>query len=341
MYFFNPKHVNYFLISMLIFLFNGCDIFDSSTEIKKDYFNADYIPYMRWHQSSIPVQIINSWNIPAENLMNFKSNVYWYNIYQSPISIPISINNVTKLFHVPALYLAYSPEQRACYNTNLNYSVTDTSWGGVMTPIISDDADQLVGKFDRGYLSIWVRYLINAHQNYLFIDLGRISEDVIPNLMMNSEDINANERLETFTYFDEDRGLDELINSKETYFDEQNNPDPNNDDFSDPSITLKYEKINFPEKNNILDSEDLNNNWTLDRTNQYYTYKVPLDSANNKYLIEKSSDNRWMKLQIPLIDYFEKIGDQNDSEFSILRFWFKDCTETVRIEIAEIKFSFE
>jgi hypothetical protein len=110
----------------------------------------------------------------------------------------------------------------------------------------------------------------------LNIDLGKISEEIIPNGRLDSEDQNANNLLDE----GEDTGLDGILDIEEPSY--QTGTDPNDDNYSYSSND--FEKINGTEGNLVqigksksYDTEDLNGNFSIDFTNDYFSYQIPLD----------------------------------------------------------------
>ncbi|MBK7264810.1 MAG: hypothetical protein IPI12_00370 [Ignavibacteriales bacterium] len=128
----------------------------------------------------------------------------------------------------------------------------------------------------------------------MYIDLGKISEDVIPNNRLDSEDkAPQNELIDE----GEDTGLDGYFDPQEqTVFGSQKS-DPSNDNFAynnSPLFDLyNYFNINGTEGNaqltdigRVPDTEDLNRNGVLDQANSYFRYEIPIDTtaANNPYI---------------------------------------------------------
>jgi hypothetical protein len=205
------------------------------------------------------------------------------------------------------------------------------SWAGIMTLL---ENNEVLTSFYDVYLTIWIKLSSLSPTNYLFIDIGQISEDIIPNNILNTDDLNANGILD----FGEDGGLDQEFDQDEISYDPLQNSDPNNDDSDYDEDLNNFERFNFPENNNLLDTEDINNNYTLDRENNYYTYKIQLDTVNNKYISKVKKSSNWVKFKIPLSDYYEIIGSTNEINLSSMRFWFYGKSESVFINIAEIRF---
>jgi cell surface protein SprA len=179
------------------------------------------------------------------------------------------------------------------------------------------------------------------------IDIGNISEDIIPNGILNTEDKNANGILDE----SEDTGLDGLYNLYEVSYDPEQNPDPFCDDFVLPrnlSNPLDYLNIDGTEGNSILpeigkfpDSEDLNRNNKLDIENHYYSYLVPITLNENNFLADYNEESGWGLLKIPLIDYHYTFGDPYSNSMDKIRLWFTSIEDELLINIAEIKFSKE
>lgn len=152
------------------------------------------------------------------------------------------------------------------------------SWGGVQRALSSAYADQT----DSRFLEVWVK----GTQGRVNIDLGQISEDVIPNQKLNTEDKRRGGFLNTILDEDEDTGLDGVFGS-------------------DPPITLEYghSVVLHPHQSATIGSDgratpydfwDLNNNglkeedepwsydgWTYTEGGEYYSNNGTINGTEN------------------------------------------------------------
>ncbi len=180
------------------------------------------------------------------------------------------------------------------------------SWGGVQRCIERYGTDFS----QKTHLSLYVRATGCATSANLYIDLGeridedtywleRVGDDLIrqSNGVLDTEDVNSDGIRSTT----EDTGLDILPSVDEPGY-SSSNSDPNQDNYSynagDP-LSTRFNAINNCENNGRLDTEDLNRNGVLDRSNTFFRIRVPLDDP--EYIISTGS-NGWILVQIPLDD---------------------------------------
>ncbi len=182
---------------------------------------------------------------------------------------------------------------------------------------------------------MWAFFDNEYPSKYLNIDLGKISEDIIPNRKLDAEDKNHNGKLDA----GEDTGIDGLPDQSETGYNSKSNPDPNQDDYKTDNFINYNAELDNTENNKKLDSEDLNGNGNLDLVNSYYTYKIPLTYQNNPYTVGEKSRGWWIKLKVKLVDYSGAIGNPQKNGIEKLRLWVGGLTKPIEIRIAEIKFN--
>lgn len=221
------------------------------------------------------------------------------------------------------------------------------SWAGVMRALSPGFFDQSESKF----LEIMVR----GDRGVLHIDLGQISEDVIPNKRYDTEDRLRGGIREGRLDPDEDVGLDGMPGKDpEDFWDINGNGvrDPfepiSMDDWSYVSQTNDYDHINGTENNandgiREPDTEDLNGNGTTDLTNSYFEYSFNLDKmhpdtaliAGGKGL-PPHQDKGWRLYRIPLAQPDTVIGTPDISLIEYVRIWVDGVTSETEISIAEI-----
>jgi len=188
----------------------------------------------------------------------------------------------------------------------------------------------------------------------MFIDLGQISEDVIPNQTLNTEDgiTDANPIPNGILDDGEDVGLDQWSNEQEKA--EYPYPlnlegDPSRDDFAfdfekTPSAQTEQDFIKFNRhegngkyvQTQVPDQEVLNpnNGQTIMLENSYFSYEVNLDPdpARNPQIVG-GGNKGWYLYRIPLRAGYRKVGNPSFSNIQYVRVWFKGGK--VRLRIAD------
>ncbi|MAV64820.1 MAG: cell surface protein SprA [Candidatus Marinimicrobia bacterium] len=175
-----------------------------------------------------------------------------------------------------------------------------SKWNGITTQLYSSDFDQSQSK----YLDIWLNdESVEDSNMVLNIDIGFISEDMNNNGLLDSEDedIYGPGLGDGILSDSEDVGLDGCPDQYEdglggctcdypdlcTVDDEVEGDDPNDDNWYFEQYSDDYSQINGTEGNGLSseyrypDSEDLDNDNSLDIDNDYFTYKLNLSSNNN------------------------------------------------------------
>jgi cell surface protein SprA len=264
----------------------------------------------------------------TDSVLTFsKAGLFWYNNTSS--LDPVNVHEIwpaksvaTEDQFTSVLELDYNPLKRGAYNYSPDLATTlhrndpverRKNWNGIMK-YIATTAGDLVGQ-NMQFLELWINPDGNqdadtADTKYgkLFVDLGRISEDVIPNGTLNSEDIiptSSNPggiptgRVQPGADLGLDMLSDDQERSKYAAFLESNRndpdytslqSDPSGDDFSYTTSTSEYTHYNGTEGNynggstagRFPDTEDLNGNSYVDAVNNYLEYEIPL----TKYYVD-------------------------------------------------------
>ncbi len=303
------------------------------------------VSFSGWKDLSPPDSLGYHLGEPRMNLMNYKAQTYWFN----RIPTDVRVNQIwpekqvsQQQQQVVVLDLVYNPGKKGFYNYNENWeNNSDTSyknWGG-FEHLISSTANNLVDQKIE-FVEFWAK-VENAPANAkLYIDLGQIDEDVIPNHKFNTEDKNKNGRLDE----GEDTGIDGVTDTGEPGYNSATNHDPANDDFSLNAAQGKYEKINGTEGNAKLtdlgitpDTEDLNRNFNLDMADNYFRYEIPLDTvrSRNPY-IAGGGHNGWYQFKIPLKDFKKTFGSPTFTFVETIRFFFQGVDSLIYLRMTEI-----
>jgi len=257
------------------------------------------------------------------------------------------VNNTATVMNV-----SFTPKTQ---EANVTFDVKD-SWAGLMRGLSAGYFDQTEAKF----VEIWMRSFNTKGTFHL--DLGQISEDIIPDGRLDSEDdVPRNQLLDD----GEDFGLDRDNQSDPLDFWRVANDtiararfwgEPlSKDDYFFPSGTTEFitpgsGSINGTQGNRNdeggarPDTEDLNANGGLDfLTNEnYFSYSFPLtpDSSQRKFVEGGSSRTGWFLYRIPLVQTSNVKGTPSFSNIEYVRIWMDgvDTTAGVRpfVQIAEI-----
>ncbi len=334
--------------------------------------------YAAWHLASPPLGV-STLSIPdsiiPETVRNgkdtatmrtyIKARLAWYN--NSTCFEPVSVSEIygnrkqvrTGEEFVSVLGLNFDPSHRGPYNFSPNLGITlhrdngpspdpearRNNWAGV-TQYLNNTGNLLDQNI--AYLEIWMRSTSDDPNDLLKgrlkIDIGRISEDVIPNGRLNSEDIipvpeNPQGIPTGVVHPGQDLGLDMLASSDPNAADDEvrhyadflnsnagdpdvSPADPSGDDWNYSTCSADISHINGTEGNskgptgNRPDTEDLNSNGVVDNANQYVEYDVPLDSmyidstglTKQNPLIVGGGDNKWYQFRIPLLSVSSLVG---------------------------------
>ncbi len=303
------------------------------------------VGYTGWKDISVPTNLDAAINdLPDTVKMNYKAKAWWYNILPSDVSVNaiwpkkrVATNDQL----VTVLDFVYDPSIVGPYNHFPSLTDHPKNWGGMMK-LLSSTASNLVEE-NIEYIEFWV-HVDNADKDTkINIDLGRISEDVIPNGKIDSEDKNQNELLDD----GEDTGIDGILDAAERGKYGSTEGDPSHDDFSFSSSGSKdpdkYQNINNTEGNSVLtdigrlpDTEDLNHNGTLDRVNSYFRYEIPLDtnSTTNPF-IAGGGTNSWYQFKVPLKDFALAVGQPSLTVVEGIRVFVTGVQDRVHFRMTE------
>lgn len=316
-----------------------------------------------------------------------KAKLNWYNRLPSDITtreIWPNRNSRVGQDQVTVLNLDYDPGRRGAYNfspslaQSLHRGNPDSirnNWGGIMRYIGSSAGSVL--EQNMNYLEIWLKVAISdsadLRRGRLYVDLGRINEDVITNRALNSEDLiatNSNPQgipNGILNPDEEDLGIDMENDAREqtshAAFLSSNAGDPDVDP-NDPSADrwtfdnsrLDFNKINGTEGNargadgRLPNTEDLNNNGNVDLDDQYLQYTIPLDTtylsdttgfeSRNAYIVGGGS-NGWFQFRVPLLEPSRIVGGASSPQALLqnvqyVRLWLSGFNQPVSIRIAEV-----
>ncbi len=270
------------------------------------------VSYTAWKDLSPPDSLIFNSGLDKQQLTNHKGKTFWFtetpaqvtveDIYYDRKQVARADQQVTVMDYV------FLPDTPGTYNYDPQLQERNRSWGGIQK-ILSSTANDLIEE-NIEFVEFWAQILNAPPDAKVYIDLGRVSEDVIPNNRLDTEDLDRNDAIDVDGK--EDTGIDGLTNDQEktTFASAQN--DPSRDDFfylrgSQP-YPYDYFSINGTQGNAILtdigripDTEDMNRNGNLDQNNSYYRYEIPLDtnSTTNQFIAGGGLNPNFKAKQIP------------------------------------------
>jgi len=340
------------------------------------------VHYGMWRESSVPAYVsgldlyippdrvvnlsdpaVKGLILPDTSKMEYKGKTTWYNVLPSdvhPREIWPERDVRSGEDFVTVLNLRYRPKDRGMYNTSVNlnqklFATPQKGWGGVMR-LLSSTTTNLVDE-NVNFIEFWVRVDKTRPNAKLNIDLGFLSEDVLPNGRLDTED-GLGGTLRTGLINNpqiQDVGLDALNDDQErqrfaafvaSY--PQFSGDPSGDNYTAPrqigSLNPEdYNGINGPQNNfttesgRYADTEDLNLNNVVDRLNSYFEYEIALDTTKQafKQYVTGGGSNRWYQIRIPINEYTRKIGDPTLTNIEAVRLWFTGADDEVLIRLAE------
>jgi hypothetical protein len=315
------------------------------------------IGYGLWHSASPPAFHLTLGSVPDSVLINKKAKLIWYNVIPSDIAQRDIWPNRTPARGeelVTVLSLEYNPSLRGEFNYKPDLSVPTENWGGIMRLIPANATNLVDNNYE--FLEIWLKIESgNAVNGKMLVDLGKISEDVIPNEKLDTEDGYDGGPRTGILRAGEDVGMDGLSDDEErakyasliptysaAYPDYAN--DPSGDDYSyagpgsmDFSHLSGTEGNGNSESGRFPDTEDLNRNGVLDKANDYFEYEINLDTsmAHNPQIVG-GGNNGWYQFKIPLNQFDRKIGSPDFSIVEFVRIAFAGFSSRVLVRIADI-----
>jgi len=191
----------------------------------------------------------------------------------------------------------------------------NSRWGTIMRNISQQGLDFQEKRYE--YLEMLVKFPADA-QGLMHINLGEVSEDSDTDNVLDTEDTDQPVP-DGILQQSEDIGIEfnnDVLSSENTH--------PGNID-----TVLGAD-------NNVLDTEDLNQNLKLDMENNYYTYTVDISQVNSDnppdYVTRKMLDDngnwtRWVTIRFPL-NLDDKTADGNygmpdPTKIKHIRVWFE------------------
>lgn len=306
------------------------------------------IAYTGWKDLSIPDSAFSQMtNSEKQEMLSHKGKTFWFTESPSGVTVPQIYGDrkkvSTKDQQVTVMDVVFLPDTPGTYNVHSNLADRQKSWGGLQK-LLSSSANNLIDE-NIGYMEFWIQVKDAPPGAKLKIDLGKISEDVIPNNSLDTEDKDGNEAIDAAGK--EDTGIDGLTDEQERVKYGSDKADPSGDNFyfqRNPSIyPYDYFNINGTEGNAILtdagripDTEDLNRNGNLDGENSFYRYVVPLDtSEQNEFNLGSQAKYGWYLFRVPLKDVSTVVGSPRLTDIQSIRMSIDGVESLVHFRIGE------
>ncbi|MBN2857200.1 MAG: cell surface protein SprA [Candidatus Delongbacteria bacterium] len=279
---------------------------------------------------------------------NSELSFYWYNPKDedklTKEEIYLDVPGDEKKDKVSTLDLVFKPAINEEAFESLDFHPED-SWGGVMRYLHHSYQDFREVKY--------IEFLVSTNRNIsLNFDIGELSEDVVPNSSLDSEDENRNNVLDIGTNT-EDTGLDGMRGSAGFYpleeFDTDslrerlpyefysfdNHPTESNGDPVPDSQLDNYWDFIKTQGNGILDSEDLDGGGNLDTSVKAYRYTVNLRSSpvqGENYVVSTSyrQGSNFALYRIPVEDFAGILNQAPDiSKMEYMKIWVNNSQDTL------------
>lgn len=313
-------------IIFLLVIFSGCEkSVNPDPPLTDPALYSSYLVKNNWHDIATPYDVYYSHYLNMGN----KGRAYWYAEVNELINVSQLFGKTFIGYKLKTLNLFYNPEFVGAYTSKIPN--TSASWAGCVTNLRPLDYYKMLDDFPKVGLEMWLGFFRLDENVKVYLEIGSFNEDVFPDGILNSEDINNNYILDEV----EDTGLDLLMDHEEFGYFPSGTTDPSFDNFSD-DVTTSSRFVNNTEGNSIPDSEDLNNNGVLDTEDIYYGYE--LNPLNDSTFVKYRHENGWTNYLIDLSAYSYKHGDVTPRDAQSVRFVFKGAHGKAEIRIAELKF---
>ncbi len=317
------------------------------------------ISYAAWTLSSSPADNFYFPGLPDSTKSNARGRMEWFNRLPTDVRLtdiyPRKRPGNAANDQATVLDFRYFPSTRGQYNysTDIENTLTPSrNWGGVMKPL-SVSAINLT-KENVNFIELWMRVDRAPPNAKMIIDMGAVSEDVIPNRTLNSEDLVLSSYPNGVLQEGEDVGIDMINDDQERvryasliakYPSLAGDPSGDNYAFSNATVgsaSENFSRINGTDGNKdgpsgrIPDTEDLNSNGIVDLANAYFQYEVSLDTtvATNP-LIVGGGNKGWFQFRIPVRDWVRQVGTPSQENIEYLRVSFINASDTIAVRIAD------
>ncbi len=329
----------------------------------------------QWQFSSPPVD--ESIDSTAFGRNMYRGNLFWYQYFLPFINIqdvyPNNTNNLRGRRLFSPLIINFSPDVRGIYNMNPEFLDSNNVgqydpnnafsqkpenrrkiWGGFQKLLSS-----FATNFDTENIE-YIEIMMNIQDNEggngkMFIDLGQISEDIIPNGKLDTEDgfTEASKFPNGIIDSGEDVGIDQLNDQQEQQaypFPLNLEKDPardnyffdfaKNDDQRGAIDFLNFNKFEgnskYADLGQFPDTEILNSNngQNISLSNDYFTYEVDLtpNPELNPQIVGGNPEKGWYLFRIPIRRPTKKVGNPTFANIQYIRVRFQGGRVRLLIE---------
>jgi cell surface protein SprA len=286
--------------------------------------------YSVWRLGSIPDTLPGSSAVSDSIMQSQRAKLDWYNLPITAVSDrTVRVDDIwpeksvaREDQRVTVLDLDFYPGQRGQYNYAPDLGLQSRNWASIIRMLPVNATNLVDGNFN--YIELWMKVENMPAGGKMILDLGKITEDVIPNGTLNSEDdVLSGSIRNGILDPDEDVGIDMLTDDQErAAYAAQigagliSQDDPSGDNFAyDPNNWTRFNgtqgNLDDP-AGQFPDTEDLNNNGILDLANDYFRYVIDLerfdDPGNPNPYVVGGGNNGWYQFRIPLANPGESIG---------------------------------
>jgi cell surface protein SprA len=307
------------------------------------------VSYTSWRDLSAPDSLPNLPELTRAEKMPYKGKTFWFNETPSNVLVQHIYGDRKQVARsdqqVTVMDVVFLPDTPGTYNWNPNLSDRAKVWGGKMKGLSSTASN--LDQENIEYIEFWLQVLSAQPDAKMFIDLGRISEDVIPNNRLDTEDKDRNDAIDTEGK--EDTGLDTLFDEQERFIYQSSKSDPSGDNFffqrSNPPNIFDYFNINGTQGNAVLtdigripDTEDLNRNGNLDNATSFFRYEIPLDTvtSRNPFIAGGGlTDQNWFLFRVPLKDFQTNVGNATFTNIEFIRIFLTGVNQPIHFRIGE------
>ena len=337
------KSTRSYVLVLIIALIAGCKK-NEEEEISSVTYSTFWVERSAWTISSIPVDA---------QIDSVRGRIRWYNPELNH-GVPVQDVHPNRVVNsqapniLPSLTLRFDPDTLSAYPAH--------SWGGIMRYLGEGYADLSHDQF----LEFWLQLPPNT-EGRLVIDLGKISEDALPNGRMDTEDRPvgggpcASPQQECGNGLldrnpDEDTGLDQVFGvdpSDSAFWNGEDRPKvPSWDDWSYNPQDGNPEQVNGTERNRNAegggypDTEDLNNDDFLNTGNNYFSYSMEI--ADSTWWMVGGFDNvyHWRQVRIPIQnpnpEFRRTVGNPEMTNVRWIRMYLTGMTHSVRLKLVEM-----
>ncbi len=315
------------------------------------------ISYGSWTEASFPDEYstfknysllpeVDSLGIPFQYFLKSYSgsedlSFYWYNPKDENKYIKDQIYNDVpgdqKNDKVNTLNIVFTPSVSNPAFEDENINAAD-SWGGVMRYLYSGYQDMREIKY--------IEFLASASRDItLNIDIGDLSEDVIPNGDLNTEDFKYENNVLDVGSDSEDVGVDQISGDNDyhaltdpegrekkfyEFFSFDNHPAQDGSPTPDSQIGNDWDFCKT-ENNGKLDSEDLDGSNDVDRSIRAYRYTINLKSdpgLDNEYVVSVDFGSDFALYRIPVKDFKTYLNKEPDlSRMKYIKLWLNNAKD--------------